>query len=161
MMKKFEMMDLGLMKYFFGLLVKQHEKDIFISQEVYAKDILKRFGMKNCNSIATPMKLGSKLSRYDEGEEVDANIYRSIILTVDVASQYMESPRTSHWKAAKRILRYVRGTVDLGLHYSKTNSFKFAGYSDSDWCEDIDDRKSTSVFALHVGDTVFTWLSKK
>jgi hypothetical protein len=131
--------------------------------------------MKNCNPIATPMELDTKLSRYDEGEEVDANVYRSLIgslryltctrpdimFVVGMASRYMESPRISHWKAAKRILIYVRGTVDLGLHYSKTNNFKLAGYSDSDWCGDIDDMKSTSGFAFYVGDTVFTWLSKK
>jgi Reverse transcriptase (RNA-dependent DNA polymerase) len=175
MMKKFEMIDLGLIKYFLGLEVKQHEKDIFVSQEAYAKEILKRFGMENCNPIAISMELGTKFLRYDEGEEVDANLYRSLIrslryltctrpdimFVVGVASRYMERPMTSHWKAAKRILRYVRGTVDLGLHYSKTNSFKLVGYSDSDWCGDIDDTKSTLEFTFYVGDTVFTWLSKK
>jgi Reverse transcriptase (RNA-dependent DNA polymerase) len=175
MMKEFEMTDLGLMKYFLGLEVNQHEKDIFISQETYAKEILKRFGMENCNPIATPMELGTKLSRYDEGDEVDANLYRSLIgslryltctrsdimFDVGVASRYMESPMTSHWKATKKILRYVRDSVNLGLHYSKTNSFKLIGYSDSDWCGDTDDRKSTSGFTFYVGDTIFTWLSKK
>jgi hypothetical protein len=79
--------------------------------------------MENCNPIATLMELGTKLSRYDEGDETNANLYRSligslryltctrpdIIFVVSVASRYMESPRTSHWMAAKRILRYVRG----------------------------------------------------
>jgi hypothetical protein len=116
-----------------GLKVKQHEKGIFVSQEAYAKEILKRFGMENYTPIATPMKLGIKLSRYDKGDEVDANLYRSLIeslryltgtrpdimFVVSVASRYMEIPRTSHWKAAKKILRYVRGTINLGLHYSK------------------------------------------
>jgi hypothetical protein len=106
---------------------------------------------------------------------VDANLYRSLIdslrylictrsdimFVVGVASRYMESSSTSYSKAAKRILRYVRGTVDLGLHYSKTNSFKLAGYSDNDWRGDIDERKNTSGFAFYVGVTVFTWLSKK
>jgi hypothetical protein len=131
--------------------------------------------MENYNPIATPMELGTKLSRYDEGDEVDADLYRSLIeslryltctrpdimFVVGVASRYMESPRTSHWKAAKRILKYVRGLVDLGLHYSKTNNFKLTCYSNNDWCGDINDRKSTSGFTFYVGDTVFTWLSKK
>jgi Reverse transcriptase (RNA-dependent DNA polymerase) len=65
-MKEFEMTDLGLIKYFLGLEVKQHEKSIFVSREIYAKEILKRFGMENYNPIATPMKLDTKLSRYDE-----------------------------------------------------------------------------------------------
>jgi Reverse transcriptase (RNA-dependent DNA polymerase) len=57
MMKEFEMIYLELMKYFLGLEVKQHEKDIFISQEAYAKEILKKFEMENRNPIATPMEL--------------------------------------------------------------------------------------------------------
>jgi hypothetical protein len=131
--------------------------------------------MENYNPITTPMELSTKLSRYDEGDEVDENLYRSLIgslryltyirpdimFVVGVASRYMESLRTSHWKAAKRILRYVRGSVDLGLHYLKTNNFKLIGYSDSDWYGDIDDRKSISGFTFYVGDKVFTWLSKK
>jgi hypothetical protein len=130
--------------------------------------------MENCNPIATPMELGTKFSRYDEGEEVDANLYRSLIrslryltcirpdlmFVVGVSSRYMESPRTSHCKAAKRILRYVRGTVDLGQHYSKTNSFKIADYSDSDWCGDIDDGKSTSGFTFYVGDSLHVALEE-
>jgi Reverse transcriptase (RNA-dependent DNA polymerase) len=166
MINEFEMTDLGLIKYFLGLEVKQHEKIIFI----YAKEILKRFGMDNCNPIATLMALSTKLSRYDEGDKVDTNLYRTLIgslryltytrsdimFVVGVESRYMESPRTSQWKATKRILRYVRGTVDLRLHYSKINSFKLAGYSDNDWCGDIDDKKSTSGFTFYARDIIFT-----
>ncbi|KAL4272215.1 hypothetical protein GQ457_13G013050 [Hibiscus cannabinus] len=73
----------------------------------------------------------------------------------------MEEPVQSHWKALKRILRYIQGTVSLGLFYSKTKDYKLVGYSDSDWCGDIDDRKSTSGYVFFMGDTAFTWLSKK
>ena len=67
MTKEFEMTDLGLMKYFLGLEVQQEETEIFISQEKYAKDILKRFKMDNCNPISTPMEPGAKLSKFDGG----------------------------------------------------------------------------------------------
>jgi hypothetical protein len=73
----------------------------------------------------------------------------------------MEDPRYPHLKAVKRILRYVNGTEDLGLFYQKTNIFEFADYVDSDWCGDIDDRKSTSGYAFYMRGTFFTWLSKK
>jgi Reverse transcriptase (RNA-dependent DNA polymerase) len=146
-MKEFEKIDLGLIKYFLGFEVKQHEKGILVSQEIYVKEILRRFGMKNYNPIATLIELDTKLLRYDQGDEVDVNLYRSlirslryltctkpaIIFIVGVENRYIESPRTSHWKVAKKILRYIRGTIDLGLHYSRTNSFKFIGYLDSDW----------------------------
>ncbi|KAL4313405.1 hypothetical protein GQ457_01G015130 [Hibiscus cannabinus] len=73
----------------------------------------------------------------------------------------MEEPVHSHWKELKQILRYIQGTVSLGLFYSKTEDYKLVGYSDSDWCRDIDDRKSTSGYVFFMGDTAFTWLSKK
>jgi Reverse transcriptase (RNA-dependent DNA polymerase) len=150
MMKEFEMIYFRLMKYFLGLKVKQHEKDIFVLQETYVKKIMKILRMKNYNLIATLMELGTKFSIYDEEDEVDTNLYRSLIgslryltftrpdimFAIDVASRYMESPMTSHWKTIKMILRYVRGTIDIGLYYSKTISFKFVDYSNSDWCGD-------------------------
>lgn len=67
----------------------------------------------------------------------------------------------THWKAIKRILRYVKGTLSHGLFYSHTNEFDLVGYSDSDWSGDLDDRKSTSGFVFFMGSTAFTWLSKK
>ncbi|KAG5536506.1 hypothetical protein RHGRI_024066 [Rhododendron griersonianum] len=73
----------------------------------------------------------------------------------------MEEPVHSHWKALKRILRYIQGTVSLGLFYSKAEDYKLVGYSDSDWCGDIDDRKSTAGYVFFMGDTAFTWLSKR
>jgi hypothetical protein len=73
----------------------------------------------------------------------------------------MEDPRYPHLKAVKRILRYVKRTEDLGLFYQKTNVFKLAGYVNSDWCGDIDDRKSTSRYTFYMGSTTFTRLSKK
>jgi hypothetical protein len=101
------MIDIRLMKYFLGLKVKQHERGIFVSRETYAKDILKRFDMENYNPIGTLMDLSIKLSTYDKGDRVDANLYRSlieclwyltctrsnIIFIVDMASRYMESSR--------------------------------------------------------------------
>ena len=73
MTQEFEMTDLGPMKYFLGLEVRQEETGIFISQEKYAKDILERFKMDSCNPISTPMEPGAKLSKFDGGERVEAN----------------------------------------------------------------------------------------
>ena len=121
------------------------------------------------------MEPGAKFSKYDEGERVDANRYRSLVgslryltctrldlsLSVDIISRFMEEPIYSHWKALKRVLRYIQGTVSFGLFYSKTEDYKLVGYSDSDWCGDIDDRKSISGHVFFMGNTTFTWLSKK
>ncbi|XP_048615895.1 LRR receptor-like serine/threonine-protein kinase GSO1 [Brassica napus] len=73
----------------------------------------------------------------------------------------MEHPTTTHFKAAKRILRYIKGTINFGLYYSISDDYKLVGYSDSDWGGDVDDRKSTSGFVFFIGETAFTWMSKK
>ncbi|XP_061360579.1 secreted RxLR effector protein 161-like [Gastrolobium bilobum] len=73
----------------------------------------------------------------------------------------MEDPGYTHWKAAKRILRYVKGTISQGLHYWKADKYKLTGYSDNDWCGDVDDRKSTAGYVFFMGNTAFTWVSKK
>lgn len=175
MTREFEMTDLGIMKYFLGLEIRQEKTGIFVAQETYAKEILKRNKMADCNPVLTPMEPGVKLSKFDGGERVDATKYRSVVgsiryltctrpdlsFSVCIVSRFMEEPVYSHWKALKRILRYIQGTVSLGLFYSKAEDYKLVGYSDSDWCGDIDDRKSTSGFVFFMGDTAFTWLSKK
>ena len=175
MKKEFEMTDLGLMKFFLGLEVKQDSSGIFISQGAYAKDILKRFGMDNCNPVATPMELGAKLSKLEGGNAVDATEYRSLIgslryltctrpnimFAVGVASRFMKDPKASHMKAAKMILRYVKGTKQLRLHYLKTNNFLLSCYVDNDWAGDVDDRKSTTRFVFYMGGITFTWFSRK
>jgi hypothetical protein len=130
--------------------------------------------MSDCNSVATSMELGAKL-KLEGGEAVDSNNYRILIsslryltctrpdisFAVDVVSRFMEDPKHSHLKAVKRILRYIKGIEYLGLHHTKTNKFDLTGYVDSDWCEDIDNRKSTSGYVFFRGVTVFTWLLKK
>lgn len=73
----------------------------------------------------------------------------------------MENPTTTHLKAAKRILRYIKGTTNLGLYNSTFDYYKLVGYSDSDWSGDVDDRKSTNGFVIYMGDTALTWMSKK
>ncbi|KAL5540945.1 hypothetical protein UlMin_044921 [Ulmus minor] len=175
MTREFEMTDIGLMAFYLGIEVKQKEEEIFISQESYAREILKKFKMNDCKPISTPVECGIKLSKHDEGESVDPTFFKSlvgslryltctrpdILFAVGLVSRYMENPTTTHFKTTKRILRYIKGTIDFGLLYSFSNDYKLVGYSDSDCGGDIDDRKSTSGFVFFMGDTAFTWMSKK
>ena len=175
MAREFEMTDMGLMSYYLGIEVKQNKNGIFISQEGYAKEVLKRFNMANCKPISTPVECGVKLSRLDGGEKVDPTYFKSlvgslryltctrpdILFGVGLVSRFMEEPTTTHLKTAKRILCYIKGTLDFGLSYSSSNNFRLVGYSDSDWAGDLDDRKSTTGFLFYIGDTTFTWISKK
>ncbi|KAG6527641.1 hypothetical protein ZIOFF_009766 [Zingiber officinale] len=172
MTKEFEMTDIGLMAYYLGIEGNQREDGSFISQAGYAREILKQFRMDNSKSINTPVKCGVKLSKHDEEEKVDPIFFKSlvgslryltctrpdILYAVGLVSRYMEDPTTTHLKIAKRILRYIKGTIDFGLFYSTSNHFKLEGYSDSDWGGDIDDRKSTTGFVFFMGDIAFTWI---
>ncbi|GKV31573.1 hypothetical protein SLEP1_g40251 [Rubroshorea leprosula] len=165
MSNEFEMTDIGLMSYYLGIEVKQMEEGIFISQENYAREVLKRFNMSNCKPVNTPVAGGMKLSKFEEGGSVDATLFRSlvgslryltctrpdILFGVGLVSRYLEAPTTVHLKAAKRILRYVKGTTNFGLNYFASNDFTLRGFSDSDWAGDIDDRKSTTGLC-------FTWV---
>ena len=149
MAREFEMTDIGLMSYYLGIEVKQSKEGIFISQEGYAKEVLKRFNMANCKPISTPVECGAKLSKVDEREKVDPTYFKSlvgslryltctrpdILFGVGLVSRFMEEPTMTHLKTAKRILRYIKGTLDFGLFYSSSNNFRLVGYSDSDWAE--------------------------
>jgi hypothetical protein len=66
-----------------------------------------------------------------------------------------------HFKAAKRVIRYVKGTCNFGIRYTRSREFKLVGYSDSDWGGSIDDLKSTSSYCFSLGSGVFSWNSKK
>ena len=137
--------------------------------------MLKKFKILDCNPVNTSMEIGIKLSRFDEGHIEDLTLFKSfvgslryltctrpdILFVVGVISQFMEAPTSTHMKAAKRILRYLKGTIDYGLLYSSSINFKLVGFNDSDFTRDIDDRKSTTGFVFFMGDCAVTWSSKK
>ena len=76
-------------------------------------------------------------------------------------SQFMQNPSNEHWAGIKRVLRYIKGTLDYGLNYSYSESFHLCGYSDADWAGCIDSRKSTSGFVFQIGNSTVSWSSKK
>ncbi|XP_019246551.1 PREDICTED: uncharacterized protein LOC109226211 [Nicotiana attenuata] len=169
------MTDVGLMSYYLGLEVKQMEDGIFISQESYTKEILKKFNMLDCNSVNTPMESGTKLSKFDEGEKVDPIFFKSlvgslryltytrpdILFAFGVVSHFVEAPTSTRLKVTRRILCYLKGTIDFGLFYSSSSDFNLVGFCDSDYAGDIDDRKSKTGFVFFLGDSVISWSSKK
>ncbi|XP_028072970.1 uncharacterized protein LOC114275174 [Camellia sinensis] len=131
--------------------------------------------MIDCKPINTPVECGVKLTKHENGENVDATLFKSlvgslrylpcirldILFGVGLVSRFMEALTMTHFKAAKRILCYVKGTIDFGLSYSSSNEYKLVSYCDSDCTGNLDDRKNTSGFVLFVGNIAFTWSSKK
>ena len=121
--------------------------------------------MASCKPIATPMALNEKLQQEDGAEKVDGKIYRSLVgsliyLThtrpdichlVSLISRFMSERRKLHFAAAKRILRYLQGTKQMGRRYKKEEGSKLMGYTDSDWAGSLDDRKSTTSYIFFLG----------
>ena len=132
--------------------------------------------MNDCNAIKTPMEVHLKLQREAEGKQVNSTNFRSLIrslpylmntrpdLTYSVSylSRFMDKPSSEHLVAAKRILRYLKGTVNFGILYKRGGKdMKITRYCDSDFSRDINDRKSTSGQIFFMGGLPITWNSVK
>ena len=83
------------------------------------------------------------------------------MFSIGMISGFMHCPSSHHLGAAKRILKYICGTIDLGIHYHKVQNFNLVGYSDSIWAGSCDGRKSTSGYVFNFGSSALAWTSKK
>ncbi|KAL0537452.1 hypothetical protein IC582_026430 [Cucumis melo] len=175
MMTEFEMTNLGMMHYFLDIEVIQSVAEIFINQKKYALEILDRFQMKNCNSATIPVEPNLKLTKDREGKKISSTLYKQmvgslmyltatrpdIMYAVSSISRFMKSPTKFHLLAAKRILRYIKGTSDLGMLYQRRRKLNLVGFSDSDYAGDLNDRKSISGYVFMLGSEAISWSSKK
>ena len=176
MTKEFEMSDLGLLSYYLGIEVGQYRDFTIVKQTGYAKKVLDQFGMGKCNATKFPMDPGTKLHSDKGGHPVNATEYRRVIgclryllhtrpdlaYSVGIASRFMEKPTMMHMNAIKQILKYLKGTVELGLVYTQGGSEELLmGYSDSDVGGDLVGRRSTAGMAFYLGESLITWCSQK
>ncbi|GJV63355.1 retrovirus-related pol polyprotein from transposon TNT 1-94 [Tanacetum coccineum] len=173
--KRFEMSLMGEMKFFLGLQIHQSPRGIFIHQAKYTLEILKKHGMEKGQSIGTPMATKPKLDADLSGEPVDQTDYRSkigslmyltssrpdIVQAVCYCARYQARPTEKHLKEVKRIFRYLRGTIHMGLWYPKDSGFELTAFSDADHAGCLDTRKSTSGGIQFLGDMLVSWMSKK
>jgi hypothetical protein len=171
---KFSMTGLGDLHYFLGIAITRSSDGLFLSQRQYATDILQRAGMSECHSSATPVDTHAKLSASDGDLLPDGTEYRSlagglqyltltrsdISYAVQQICLHMHAPRTSHLALVKRVLRYVCGTMDFGLHLRALSSTSPTAYSDADWAGCPDSRRSTSGYCVYYGDSLISWSSK-
>ncbi|GJZ47086.1 retrovirus-related pol polyprotein from transposon TNT 1-94 [Tanacetum coccineum] len=156
-------------------LVNQSPCGIFINQSNYVLEILKKYGMESCDPVGTPMEIKDKLDLDQNGSPVDATKYRSMIgalmyLTSSrpdivhatcLCARYQAKPTEKHLKEVKRIFRYLWGTVNMGLWYTKDSGFELTGFSDADYAGCKDTFKSTSGGAQFLGEKLVSWSSKK
>lgn len=175
MLREFDMTDLGKMRFFLGIEVLQKSDGIYICQRKYALEVLKRFGMLDSNSVGSPIVPGSKISRDGSGKPIDETHYKQLVgsliyLTATrpdmmfvtcLISRYMARPMEIHLQAAKRVLRYLKGTVNYGIHYRRGEDGELIAFTDSDYAGDMDDRKSTSGYVFMMGSSAVSWCSKK
>ncbi|GKB60086.1 putative ribonuclease H-like domain-containing protein [Tanacetum coccineum] len=163
----FQMSSMGEFTFFLGLQVKQKEDGIFISQDKYVAEILKKFDFASVKIVSTPIKTQKPLTKDEKAVAMDVHLYRSMIgslmyltasrpnimFAVYACSRFQVTPKTSHLHAVKRIFRYLKGKPKLGLWYPKVLSFDLKAYSDSDYGRANLDRKSTTGEAEYVAAT--------
>ncbi|GKB83501.1 retrovirus-related pol polyprotein from transposon TNT 1-94 [Tanacetum coccineum] len=175
MHSRFEMSLMGEMKFFLGLQIHQSPKGIFINQAKYALEILKKHNIDNCHSIGTPLATKPKLDIDLSGEPVDQSDYHSkigslvyltssrpdLVQAVCYCARYQARPTQKHLKEVKRIFKYLKGTINMGLWYPKDSGFELTAFSDADHAGCIDTRKSTSRGIYFLADKLVSWMSKK
>jgi hypothetical protein len=175
--ESFAVKDLGKLSYFLGVEVTDTHSGIALTQTKYAADLLRRVNMHNCKDIATPMSSSERLSKSAGVLLMDdmAFSYRStvgalqylcltrpdIAFSVNRVCQFLAAPTDVHWSAVKRILRYVKGTVNLGLQIQRSSSTELSVYTDADWAGCPDDRRSTGGYAVFYGPNLVSWSSRK
>jgi hypothetical protein len=137
---------LGSLHYFLSIEVVRRPDGFFLHHRKYAHELLDCAGMLNCSPVATPVDMKAKLSTMDGSPAPDASLYRSIIgalqyltltrpelqYAVQQVCLHMHAPRDAHWTSVKRILHYVRGTLDLGLSLHASVDMDIIAYSDAD-----------------------------
>nr|GEX00139.1 putative ribonuclease H-like domain-containing protein [Tanacetum cinerariifolium] len=157
------------------LVVNQSPCGIFINQSKYVLEILKKYGMESCDPVGTPMEIKDKLDLDQNGTLVDATKYRSmigalmyltssrpdIVHSTCLCARYQAKPTEKYLKEVKRVFRYLRGTVNTGLWYTKDSGFELTGFSDADYAGCKDSIKSTSGGAQFLGEKMVSWSSKK
>ncbi|GJV80755.1 putative ribonuclease H-like domain-containing protein [Tanacetum coccineum] len=175
MHKRFQMSSMGELTFFLGLQVQQKGDGIFISQDKYVADILKKFDFVTVKTASTPIETNKALIKDEEAEDVDVHLYRSMIgslmyltasrpdimFAVCACARFQVTPKISHLHAVKRIFRYLKGQPKLGLWYPRDSPFDLEAFSDSDYARASLDRKSTTGDYQFLGKRLISWQCKK
>ena len=180
----FDMKDLGDAFFVLGIQI-HHDRSkgiLGLSQRGYIEKVLKRFNMHSCSSCVAPIQKGDKLSKsqcpQDENERVEMEkvpyassvgslMYAQVCTHPDIAfavnalGRYLSNPGLNHWKAVKKVTRYLQGTKDYMLTYKRSGQLEVTGYSDFDFAGCPDDRKSTSGFIFMMAGGAVSWKSVK
>lgn len=173
--QSFHMKDLGPVSYFLGIEIHRSRDGFFLSQRKYATDILQEFGMIHAKPLLLPMDIKLKLTAEMGDPLPDPSTYQRLIskliyltitrpdisFSVQILTQYMQRPTTVHIQNAKRLLRYISGTVTQGILLTSTTAAQLTAYCDSDWAGCVASCKSTSGYCIFLGESPVSWKTKK
>jgi hypothetical protein len=173
----FRMSDLGLFTYYLGIEVCQDKSRISLCQRSYAKRLLEKVGMVDCNPCQSPMETRLKLIKGSSEAPVNTTQFRSVVdalrylihtrldlaHSVSYGSRFMSEPHEDHQAAVKQILRYVASTQDHGIQFARGDAGELLliGCNGNDYSGDTEDSKSTSGILFYVGKNPITWQSQK
>ncbi|GJT29230.1 putative ribonuclease H-like domain-containing protein [Tanacetum coccineum] len=172
---RFQMSSIGELTFFPGLQVQQKEDGIFINQDKYVAEILKKFDFDSVKTASTLIETQKPLIKDEEAADVDVHLYRSMIgslmyltasrpdimYAVCACSRFQVTPKTSHLHTVKRNFRYLKGKPKLAFWYPRVSSFDLEAYSDSDYARANLDRKSTIGGCQFLGRRLISWQCKK
>jgi hypothetical protein len=168
------MKDLGPLHYFLGLEAVYSTTGLHLTQTKYTMDLLFRTKFQDVKPISSPATACKKLSLYDGDPLSDPTEFRSVVgalqyltltrpnicFAVNQVCQFLHQPTTNHWTAVKRILRYLKDTLDHGLFY-QPGSLMLEAYSDADYAGCPDDRHSTGGYCVYLSHNPISWSAKK
>ena len=189
----FAIQDLGRLNYFLGIEIVPTGDNVILSQKKYILELLQKMGLSDSKPTPSPMITSPLLSINDSPTFSDPTKYRQVVgglqyatlsrpditFAVNKVCQFMHAPTENHWSAVKRILRYLKGTIDHGMlirhssyHYlqaftdshwqGSTNSpSSLTAFFDADWAGFPDDRRSTGGFAIYLGSNLISWTARK
>uniref|UniRef100_A0A3Q7FJI4 Reverse transcriptase Ty1/copia-type domain-containing protein n=1 Tax=Solanum lycopersicum TaxID=4081 RepID=A0A3Q7FJI4_SOLLC len=172
---QFKIKDLGKLHYFLGLEILYKDTGVLISQRKFTTDLLKEFDCTSCKPSMSPLEPTVKFKANEGALLKDPTFYRKLVgklnfltntrlditFSVQHLSQFLQSPREPHLKAAYHVLRYLMNDPCLGVFLSNSTDCTITAYCDSDWAACPDSRRSVSGYIVLMGDSPICWKSKK
>ncbi|XP_015970022.1 uncharacterized mitochondrial protein AtMg00810-like [Arachis duranensis] len=173
--EKFNIKDLGKLKFFLGMEISRSQSRISLYRRKYTLDLLQDFGMLSLKPTSTPMSYNTSLSKDTEQKLEDITKYRQLVgriiyltnmrpdisFVVGKLSQYLDFPTDAHFKATLHVLKYVKNAFVAGLFFKSSSDLSLLGFTDSNWVTCADTRCSISGQCFFLGTSLILWKSKK